>query len=69
MCAYAVAFDAGRVSLVYPTAAGPAKATVRLLLKATVGTKTVVIDSIDLPMGEGPQMCLTALQNLMNQRF
>jgi hypothetical protein len=59
MCAYALAFDADRVSLVYPT--GAKCPSVRILLATTVGVKRVVIDSIALPMACGPEACVSAL--------
>jgi hypothetical protein len=67
MCAYAVAFNADRVSLVYPTAPGATQISVRILLSATVGSKTVLIDSVDLPMWAGPEMCMTALKAICQQ--
>jgi len=61
MCAYAVAFDADRVSLVYPTASG-GLAGPRKLLSASIGGKHLCIDSLALPMADGPDACVTALQ-------
>lgn len=63
MCAYAVAFDGDRVTLVYPTAADAATGR-RLLLHATVGNKKVLIESIDLPMAAGPEACVAAMKSL-----
>jgi 5-methylcytosine-specific restriction endonuclease McrBC regulatory subunit McrC len=68
MCAYAVAFDAGRVSLVYPTAQAVAPISMRLLLRATVGGKSLLIDSIELPMNAGPSACKIALEECMKPR-
>jgi hypothetical protein len=68
MCAYAVAFDADRTSLVYPTAP-QATSAVRCLLSATFGAKAIVVDSIDLPMAAGPEVCMTALMGICNQRM
>jgi 5-methylcytosine-specific restriction endonuclease McrBC regulatory subunit McrC len=65
MCAYAVAFDADRASLVYPTAAGETPVRVRPLLTATVGSKMILIDSIDLPMRAGPKKCRAALTEIV----
>jgi 5-methylcytosine-specific restriction endonuclease McrBC regulatory subunit McrC len=65
MCAYAVAFDADRVSLVCPTAQGVTPIAVRPLLRATVGREVLLIDSIDLPMSAGPGACRTALERCM----
>ena len=62
MCAYAVAFDADRVTLVYPTAA--AGATTRELLRTTVGGKHLLIDSLALPMAAGPEACRAALASV-----
>ena len=56
MCAYALGFDADRVSLVYPTAGGKSFDN-RVLLDTSVGGKRIVIDSIDLPMAAGPAEC------------
>jgi McrBC 5-methylcytosine restriction system component len=61
MCAYAVAFNADRASLVYPTAR-EATSVVRCLLSTTFGAKAIVVDSIELPMAEGPKVCTTALK-------
>ena len=66
MCAYAIGFDADRVSLVYPTATTIAD-TLRRILKAKVGERQLEIDSIALPMTEGPQACLKRLGELLNQ--
>lgn len=62
--AYTVAFDAGRGSLVYPTAAGPA-ADRRVLLSGQVRGKPVTIDSVDLPMAAGPLACAAALLDVV----
>lgn len=62
MCAYAVAFDADRVSLVYPTAQDVRPISVRPLLSAPVGGKMIRIDSINLPMSAGPMACRIALE-------
>ncbi len=60
MCAYAVAFHADRVTLVYPTASNGDPA-VRTLMCRSVGTKRVLIDSMNLPMSSGPKACMNAL--------
>jgi 5-methylcytosine-specific restriction endonuclease McrBC regulatory subunit McrC len=65
MCAYAVAFDADRVSLVFPLAKSGCDQ--RILLDAVVGLKQVTIDSINLPMSAGPEKCKAALVELCNQ--
>jgi len=62
MCAYALAFDADRASLVYPL--GHIDAEQRTLLHTMVGTKQVRIDSISLPMRSGPKQCRTAFIEL-----
>ncbi len=62
MCAYALAFDADRVSIVYPTAT--CARPVRRLLAATVGGKVVRIDSFELPMAAGPDDCREALASI-----
>ena len=54
MCAYAVAFDADRISLVYP---GESLTPIRRLLSTTVGAKQLAIDSLSLPMSMGPEAC------------
>ncbi|MCP4476953.1 MAG: hypothetical protein GY818_02565 [Planctomycetaceae bacterium] len=63
MCAYAVAFDAERVSLVYPTSQGIAQH--RVLLNTMVGSKPMLIDSINLPMSSGCDQCREALKTLV----
>lgn len=63
MCAYAVAFDADRVSLVYPLATSGCDR--RTLLETVVGLKQITIDSINLPMGAGPEKCKAALVALV----
>jgi len=62
MCAYAVAFDADVVSLVYPLAKFGSQR--RILLGTRVGQKHVTIDSINLPMCAGPESCKAALIEL-----
>ena len=64
--AYALAFDAGRGTLVYPTAEGTC-ARNRLLLAGTVSEHRVTIDSIELPMAAGPEVCRRAVLDLMRQ--
>lgn len=60
MCAYAVAFDADRVSLAYPTSMG-ARIAHRDLLSRTVRGRILRIDSLALPMDAGPETCREAL--------
>jgi 5-methylcytosine-specific restriction endonuclease McrBC regulatory subunit McrC len=64
MCAYAIGFDANRVSLVYPIATTNGDSH-RTILTATMGERVVQIDSIALPMSEGPQACLRRLARTM----
>jgi 5-methylcytosine-specific restriction endonuclease McrBC regulatory subunit McrC len=59
MCAYAIGFNAERVSLVYPTSLFHAQR--RILLETTFGLKQIVIESISLPMHAGPTSCKDAL--------
>ena len=68
MCAYAVAFDADRVSLVYPTADAHSPKG-RVLLDTFVGTKRILIDSVDLPMSSGPSECECAVRKLCSTWF
>jgi len=63
MCAYAVAFDADRGTLVYPTARGD-EYRARRLLATTIGAKQIVINSMELPMSSGPSACLNAIQQV-----
>ncbi|MBC8872586.1 MAG: hypothetical protein H8E44_24390 [Planctomycetes bacterium] len=63
MCAYAVGFSADRVTLVYPTGAGSSTNT-RLLLSTIIGSHPVTVDSVELPMANGPGSCLEALRSL-----
>ena len=63
MCAYAVAFDADLVSLVYPIANSGFDR--RILLNTFFGLKQITIDSINLPMSAGPQLCKSALIELV----
>ena len=65
MCAYAVAFDANRVSLVYPTAT--TRIAPRRLLCTIIGGKKLSIDSFALPMAAGPEACISALATIMEQ--
>jgi 5-methylcytosine-specific restriction endonuclease McrBC regulatory subunit McrC len=65
MCAYAVAFDADRVTLLYPTAGGQSP-NERVLLDTFVGPKRIVIDSVDLPMASGPTDCERAVRKLFD---
>jgi 5-methylcytosine-specific restriction endonuclease McrBC regulatory subunit McrC len=60
MCAYAVSFNADRVSLVYPIAT-PHSHGSRVLLTTRIGGKPLTIDSLALPMAAGPEACRSAL--------
>lgn len=62
-CAYALGFAAQRATIVYPTGSG-ASVDLRLLLDAKIGNRTVRIDSIELPMAEGPEACKEAVKSL-----
>ncbi|MDB5342469.1 MAG: hypothetical protein JWP89_846 [Schlesneria sp.] len=62
MCAYAVAFDADVVSLVYPVSTKDFQR--RVLLETKVGLKPITIDSLNLPMCAGPEFCKAALRSL-----
>jgi hypothetical protein len=66
MCAYAVAFDAVRVSLVYPTTESPV--ATRTLLSTAVNGRTLQIDSVGLPMAAGPESCLAVLTSIAGRR-
>ena len=67
MCAYAIAFNADRVTLAYPLAEiGWDR---RTLLETIVGTKQVIIDSINLPMSAGPEQCKEALVEVCDYPF
>lgn len=61
MCAYAVAFDANRISLVYP---GESLTPIRRLLSTTVGAKRLTIESLSLPMRMGPEACRSELAKI-----
>jgi 5-methylcytosine-specific restriction endonuclease McrBC regulatory subunit McrC len=63
-CTYAVAFDAGRATLVYPTAERRGGGR-RLLLAGHVAAREVTIDAVELPMSAGPQACREALLELL----
>jgi 5-methylcytosine-specific restriction endonuclease McrBC regulatory subunit McrC len=63
MGAYAVVFNADRVSLVYPTATS-AEDNRRVLLSTEVGGKRLTIDSLALPFADGPLACRSVLGNL-----
>ena len=65
MCAYAIGFRANRATLVYP-AQGILSTSYRRLLIEQIGGTSVLIDSIALPMSEGPSECKVGLlQTLM----
>ena len=64
MTAYAMAFGAGRATLVYPTATTP-RPRWRLLLSGQIGGAPTRIDSIELPMSAGPAPCRQALLEAM----
>ena len=60
MTAYAMAFNARRATLVYPTA-DCARPRWRLLLAGQIAGQSTTIDSIELPMALGPAACRAAL--------
>jgi hypothetical protein len=64
MTAYAMAFNARRATLVYPTSDTPC-ARWRLLLAGQSGGQPTTIDSIELPMSAGPPDCRRALSDAM----
>ena len=64
MTAYAMAFNARRATLVYPTAQTP-RPRWRLLLAGQIGGQPTTIDSIELPMSAGPAACRQALTDAM----
>jgi hypothetical protein len=64
MTAYAMAFDARRATLAYPTAETE-RARWRLLLAGQIGGQPTTIDSIELPMAAGPVACRRALLDAM----
>ena len=64
MTAYAMAFGAGRATLVYPTAESQ-RPRWRLLLAGQIGGQPTTIDSIELPMAAGPVACRQALRDAM----
>jgi hypothetical protein len=64
MTAYAMAFEARRATLVYPTGELP-RARWRLLLSGQIGGHATTIDSFELPMSAGPAVCATALRDAM----
>jgi 5-methylcytosine-specific restriction endonuclease McrBC regulatory subunit McrC len=65
MCAYAIGFRAARGTLVYPFQ-GRHPETYRRLLSEDLGGWGVLIDSIALPMAEGPETCRGQLLRLLN---
>jgi 5-methylcytosine-specific restriction endonuclease McrBC regulatory subunit McrC len=65
MCAYAIGFRAARGTLVYPFQ-GPHPETYRRLLNEDLGGWGVLIDSISLPMAEGPEACRGQLLRVLN---
>lgn len=60
MTAYAMAFDARRATLAYPTAETE-RPRWRLLLAGQIGGQPTTIDSLELPMAKGPAACREAL--------
>lgn len=66
MCGYILGFGASRATLVYPTAS-ESDLPYRVLLSTLFGEKQVVIDSIALPMIDGPQICRLRLRELLGE--
>jgi 5-methylcytosine-specific restriction endonuclease McrBC regulatory subunit McrC len=56
MCAYAIGFHANRATLVYPDRDSQV-GSYRELLREKIGSSSVLIDSIALPMANGPIEC------------
>lgn len=65
MCAYALAFEASKGTLVYPTSQESGQR--RTLLQTNMGGMEITIDSIDLPMWLGPAECRKVLASLCRQ--
>jgi len=65
MCAYALGFRAARATLVYPFR-GPQPGAYRQLLRAELGEWDILIDSVALPMAEGPDECKEQLLGLLS---
>ncbi len=65
MCAYALGFRAARATLVYPFQ-GRHPETYRRLLSEDLGGWGILIDSIALPMAEGPNTCRGHLLHLLS---
>lgn len=63
MCAYVLAFEADRASLVYPTATiAPG---VRRLLSTVVFGRRIPVDASALPMAAGPARCRELLSEII----
>jgi 5-methylcytosine-specific restriction endonuclease McrBC regulatory subunit McrC len=63
VCAYSLGFDAYRATLVYPTQISTSE-DIRLLLDANYAERKVRIDSIALPMADGPEVCKEKIRSL-----
>jgi 5-methylcytosine-specific restriction endonuclease McrBC regulatory subunit McrC len=61
MCAYAMGFRASRATLVYPSQES-SNLDQRDLLSVDIGGVNVRVDSLALPMVNGPKKCLEALR-------
>ena len=66
MCAYALGFRAARATLVYPFQ-GRHPETYRRLLSEDLGGWGILIDSIALPMAEGPETCKGRVLRMLAQ--
>jgi 5-methylcytosine-specific restriction endonuclease McrBC regulatory subunit McrC len=64
MCGYILGFGANRATLVYPTASA-AVTPHRELLSTVFGNRSLEIDSISLPMIDGPNLCRDRLSRLL----
>jgi len=66
MCGYVLGFGANRATLVYPTASADITSC-RELLATVFGNTSVKIDSIALPMIDGPRHCRERLSELLGE--
>jgi 5-methylcytosine-specific restriction endonuclease McrBC regulatory subunit McrC len=66
MCAYLVGFAAHRATLVYPTGKDKSVNN-RVLLDTSISGHSVRVDSVELPMGQGPDACRVAIKALCDE--
>ncbi len=64
MCAYAIAFEAHRATLVYPVAAESLPAH-RVLLRTRSEQQNVIVESASISMAEGPAVACTQLKSML----